>query len=86
MIGLLLVLVVTITALVYAVYLLGFRLGRGHRSRGRSDWTSVRMDAANAERALYDLTRQGMAEITAEAMRGRYGDPGEPGSSISPRS
>ena len=53
--------------LLVAVYLLGFRLGSGRQMEQLQD---VGADAAQAERQLYDLTREAFIAMTDQAMGG----------------
>jgi hypothetical protein len=53
-IELLIVTILTATTLVAVIFLLGFRLGGEH---WQSELTKVRLEAAQAERQLHNLTR-----------------------------
>ena len=66
MIALLFVLVLVLLALFSALFLLGFRLGGGH---WKSELARVRMEGAQAERALHDITRQAFVAMAEEAQR-----------------
>lgn len=68
MIGLAVVLIIVLTLLVSVTYLLGFRLGGDH---WQSELSRVRMEAAQAERQLHDLTRQAFVAMAEEAERRR---------------
>jgi hypothetical protein len=83
-IGLIVILLVTLLALVCAVYLLGFRLGGDH---WKDELTRVRMESVHAEREMHDLTRQAFVAMAEEADRRiRYRRHGASGGSITPPS
>lgn len=66
MIALLVALMLTGLLLVIVVYVLGFRLGG---DSGMTQVQRVRMEAAQAERHLHDLTRQAFIAMAEEAQR-----------------
>lgn len=68
MIALTILLLVASACLAGTVFLLGFRLGGDH---WQSELSRVRMEAAQAERRLHDLTRQAFVTMAAEAERQR---------------
>ena len=68
-IGLLLVLAVA--ALVLAMFLLGFRLGGDH---WQAQLARVRMESAQAERQMHDLTRQAFEAMAERAEQLRHRD------------
>lgn len=71
MIALIIVITLLLLALFGALFLLGFRLGGGH---WRNELAHVRMEAAQAERALHDITRQAFVAMAEEVQRLRSGD------------
>lgn len=64
MIALTVIVVVLLAGLAGSVFLLGFRLGGGH---WRVESARVRMEAAQAERQLHNLTRQAFVAMAEEA-------------------
>lgn len=76
MIGLVVVLLIAIFALAVAVYLLEFRLGGGH---WKGELIRVRTEAAEAERALHEVTRTAFVAMSEEAQRrAGWHDPSPP--------
>jgi Tfp pilus assembly protein PilX len=67
MVELVLIILGLIALLVGAVFLLGFRLGSNH---WQSELAQVRLEAAQAERQLHDLTREAFVAM-AERIEGR---------------
>jgi hypothetical protein len=83
LIGLVVVLIVALLALSSAVFLLGFRLGGGH---WKDRLSQVRMEGAQAERQLHDLTRQAFVAMAEEAQwRGPSSRRGDEGDSLNPQ-
>ncbi len=66
MIPLTVLLIVVVFALTGSVFLLGFRLGGG---RWRAELARVRLEAAQANRQLHDLTHQAFVAMAEEAQR-----------------
>lgn len=66
----LLLLVLALVILTLAVFLLGYRLGGDH---WQAELTRVRLEAAQAERQMHDLTRQAFVAMAerAEQLRRR---------------
>ncbi len=71
MIALLIIMAFVLLVLLASVFLFGFRLGGEH---WQSELAKVRLEAAQAERQLHDLTRQAfvsMAEAVEQRRQGR---------------
>lgn len=68
MIGLVVAIVVVSVLLTVAVYLLGFRLGG---AGAHHELMRVRMEAAQAERRLHELTRQAFTAMAETVERRR---------------
>ena len=64
----LLVVLILLTVVIGLAFLLGFRLGGDH---GQSEITRVRLEAAQAERRLSDLTRQSFIAMAEHAEQRR---------------
>lgn len=60
----LLLLILSLLVLVTVVFLLGFRLGSDH---WQAELARVRLEAAQAERRLHDLTRQAFVAMAERA-------------------
>lgn len=70
MIVLVILLLVVLLGVMATVFLLGFRLGGEH---WQSELARVRLQAAQAERQLHDLTRQAFVSMAEKVERRRYG-------------
>jgi hypothetical protein len=68
MILLLILAALTVVALIATVFLLGFRLGGEH---WQSDLTRVRLDAAAAQRRLFELNRAAFVSMAEAVERHR---------------
>jgi uncharacterized membrane protein YciS (DUF1049 family) len=67
-IELLILTVLTVAGLIAVIFLLGFRLGGEH---WQSELSRVRLEAAQAERRLHDLTRQAFVTMAEQVERRR---------------
>jgi uncharacterized membrane protein YciS (DUF1049 family) len=65
-IELLVLTIVTVTGLLAVIFLLGFRLGGEH---WQAELTKVRLEAAQAEKRLHDLTRQAFITMAEQVER-----------------
>jgi len=65
-IALTVVLILVVIALSGSLFLLGFRLGGG---RWRTELARVRLETAQANRQLHDLTHQAFVAMAEEAQR-----------------
>ena len=68
-------LLVVLSLLAAALFLFGFRLGEDH---SQSELRQVRLEAAQAERQLHDLTRQAFVAMARRVEQHRQ--TGQPGS------
>lgn len=78
MVIVLVALLVVLTVLAAALFLFGFRLGEDH---SHGELTQVRLEAAQAERQLHDLTRQAFIAMARRVEQHRQsGQSGSDGS------
>lgn len=68
---LIIMLVAVLGIMVVAIFLLGFRLGGGH---SQNELSRVRLESAQAQRRLHDLTREAFVAM-AEQVESRRGGP-----------
>lgn len=68
MIELLILTILTAAGLVAVIFLLGFRLGGEH---WQSELTKVRLEAAQAEKQLHNLTRQAFITMAGQVEQHR---------------